>query len=168
MKATIEKQEVLDQPRHAAMVRVTHWIYTFTFLALLISGVAILMAHPHLYWGETGAFGTPALIDLPIPLNTDQSGWGRSLHFLAAWIGLLIVRVLDGSFPQPHDTDVQCFAAIGVPCGRLCAVSADDRNRAGYVAGRHGRAARNGWSLRRTSISANHPFCRDGFSTSIP
>ncbi len=89
MKATIEKQEVLDRPRHAAVVRVTHWIHTFTFLALLVSGVAILMAHPHLYWGETGAFGTPALIDLPIPLNTDQSGWGRSLHFLAAWIGVL-------------------------------------------------------------------------------
>jgi thiosulfate reductase cytochrome b subunit len=89
MEAAIQKQDALDQPRHATLVRVTHWINTFSFLALLISGAAILMAHPHLYWGETGAFGSPALIDLPVPLNTDQSGWGRSLHFLAAWIGVL-------------------------------------------------------------------------------
>ena len=80
---------IQNQPRHATLVRVTHWITTFSFVALLVSGVAILMAHPRLYWGETGAFGTPALIELPIPLNTDQSGWGRSLHFLAAWIIVL-------------------------------------------------------------------------------
>jgi thiosulfate reductase cytochrome b subunit len=84
--------------RHATPVRVTHWINTFSFLALLVSGAAILMAHPRLYWGETGAFGTPPLMDLPIPLNTDQSGWGRSLHFLAAWIAVLngMVYVLFG------------------------------------------------------------------------
>jgi thiosulfate reductase cytochrome b subunit len=76
-------------PRHSSLVRITPWINTFSFLALLISGAAILMAHPRLYWGETGAFGSPALIDLPVPLNTDQSGWGRSLHFLAAWIAVL-------------------------------------------------------------------------------
>src|SRR5262249_1846760 len=51
--------------------------------------VAILLAHPRLYWGETGAFGSPALIELPLPLNLDQSGWGRSLHFLAAWLCVL-------------------------------------------------------------------------------
>jgi len=98
MKATIEKQNVPDPPPHAAVVRLTHWINTFSFLALLVSGIAILMAHPHLYWGETGAFGTPALIDLPIPLNTDESGWGRSLHFLAAWIVVLngMVYVVSG------------------------------------------------------------------------
>jgi thiosulfate reductase cytochrome b subunit len=71
---------------HSAAVRITHWIHTFAFLALLLSGAAILMAHPRLYWGEVGNFETPALIDLPIPLNLDQSGWGRSLHFLAAWV----------------------------------------------------------------------------------
>jgi thiosulfate reductase cytochrome b subunit len=72
--------------RHTGIVRVTHWINTLAFLALVVSGTAILLAHPRLYWGETGAFGSPALIDLPLPLNLDQSGWGRSLHFLSAWI----------------------------------------------------------------------------------
>lgn len=57
-------------------------------LALIVSGIAILFAHPRLYWGETGAVGTPALIDLPIPFKLGHSGWGRYLHFLAAWVCL--------------------------------------------------------------------------------
>jgi thiosulfate reductase cytochrome b subunit len=57
-----------------------------SFVALAVSGVAILLAHPRLYWGETGALGAPSLVDLPLPmLLTGQSGWGRYLHFLAAW-----------------------------------------------------------------------------------
>ena len=73
--------------RHSAWVRATHWINTLSFFALVVSGVAILLAHPRLYWGETGAVGGPSLIDLPLPfVLTGQSGWGRSLHFLAAWV----------------------------------------------------------------------------------
>ena len=76
--------------RHSALVRVTHWVNTASFAALLVSGVAILLAHPRLYWGETGAFGAPSLVDLPLPLLlTGQSGWGRSLHFLTAWVCVL-------------------------------------------------------------------------------
>jgi len=72
--------------RHSFLVRVTHWINVVVFLALTVSGGAVLLAHPRLYWGETGAFGSPALLELPLPLNLDQSGWGRSLHFLSAWL----------------------------------------------------------------------------------
>jgi thiosulfate reductase cytochrome b subunit len=72
--------------RHSAFVRITHWIHFATFAALAVSGFAILLAHPRLYWGETGGDGGPALLELPLPLNLDQSGWGRGLHFLAAWI----------------------------------------------------------------------------------
>ena len=71
------------------------------------------MAHPRLYWGEVGNSLTPALFELPISRNHqhggwvaraaffeapgspvsanrtydifNQNGWGRSLHFLAAW-----------------------------------------------------------------------------------
>ena len=76
--------------RHSALVRVTHWITAVSFIALLWSGVAILLAHPRLYWGETGALGTPSLIDLPLPfVLTGQSGWGRYLHFLSAWVLVL-------------------------------------------------------------------------------
>ncbi len=84
--------------RHSLLVRMTHWINTLAFLSLTVSGAAILMAHPRLYWGETGAFGRPALLELPIPFNLDQSGWGRSLHFLSAWICVLngLIYVLSG------------------------------------------------------------------------
>ena len=83
--------------RHGLVVRVTHWINAIGTLALIVSGVAILFAHPRLYWGETGAVGGPSLIDLPIPFVFGHSGWGRYLHFLAAWIcvaaGVLYVTV---------------------------------------------------------------------------
>jgi thiosulfate reductase cytochrome b subunit len=77
-----------DTPRHSALVRVTHWASALTFIVLVLSGVAILLAHPRLYWGETGAVGGPSLIDLPLPfvLDVPIRGPGRYLHFLAAWV----------------------------------------------------------------------------------
>jgi thiosulfate reductase cytochrome b subunit len=82
---------VLRHLRHSALVRVTHWTTAASFVALLVSGIAILLAHPRLYWGETGAVGTPSLLDLPLPfLLTGQSGWGRYLHFLSAWVCVLV------------------------------------------------------------------------------
>jgi thiosulfate reductase cytochrome b subunit len=85
----IRDSEGLDSPRHSAIVRVTHWITALSFVGLLVSGIAILIAHPRLYWGETGAVGTPSLIDLPIPFMIGHSGWGRYLHFLSAWVSVL-------------------------------------------------------------------------------
>jgi thiosulfate reductase cytochrome b subunit len=79
--------EIRGHPRHSTLVRITHWLSAFSFLGLLVSGVAILLAHPRLYWGETGAVGAPSLIDLPLPFVLEgQSGWGRSLHFLLSWV----------------------------------------------------------------------------------
>ena len=72
--------------RHGLVVRITHWLNALGTIALIVSGIAILFAHPRLYWGETGAVGGPSLIDLPIPFVFGHSGWGRYLHFLAAWI----------------------------------------------------------------------------------
>jgi thiosulfate reductase cytochrome b subunit len=80
--------------RHSGVVRITHWINTLSFFGLLVSGFAILLAHPRFYWGETGALGTPSLFDLPLPfMKGGPSGWGRNLHFLSAW-----VCVINGSF----------------------------------------------------------------------
>ena len=84
--------------RHSLVVRYTHWITTLCFLALLISGVEIVISHPRFYWGEDGNALMPALFQIPIPasrshVNTgynfvlpDQNGWSRSLHFQTAWI----------------------------------------------------------------------------------
>ncbi len=82
----IRSSDSLDSSRHSAVVRITHWITAASFFALLVSGIAILIAHPRLYWGDTGGVGTPSLIDLPIPFMIGHSGWGRYLHFLSAWI----------------------------------------------------------------------------------
>jgi thiosulfate reductase cytochrome b subunit len=75
--------------RHTILVRATHWINFASFLALAVSGFAILLAHPRFYWGETGYFDTPAAFEPHLPVNLDQTGWGRSLHFLAAWIAVI-------------------------------------------------------------------------------
>jgi len=75
--------------RHTILVRATHWINFASFLALAVSGFAILLAHPRFYWGEPGYFDTPAAFELHLPVNLDQTGWGRSLHFLAAWIAVI-------------------------------------------------------------------------------
>ncbi|HSR08324.1 MAG TPA: hypothetical protein VLM42_14315, partial [Bryobacteraceae bacterium] len=77
--------------RHSALVRVTHWITTLCFLALLVSGVEILISHPRFYWGETGNINTTPLFQIPIPSSRalvptgygyvlpDQNGWSRYL-----------------------------------------------------------------------------------------
>jgi len=99
----IQESGVLDSPPHPVAVRITHWIVTLGFFGLLVSGIAILLAHPRLYWGETGAVGTRSLLDLPMPfVLVGQSGWGRSLHFLSAWVCVLsgVVYILSGLFTE--------------------------------------------------------------------
>jgi len=100
--------------RHSLWVRLTHWVGTVAFLLLVITGFEILMVHPRLYWGEVGNDLTPAFLELPVSRNYkhegyekrtafftnkespvsavrtydifNENGWGRSLHFLSAWI----------------------------------------------------------------------------------
>jgi thiosulfate reductase cytochrome b subunit len=127
---------------HKRWVKLSHWIVTLSFLTLVFTGSVILMAHPRLYWGEVGNDLTPALIELPISRNHqhggwekrvaffedeaspvsasrtfdifNKNGWGRSLHFLAAWclvtIGMvyLLAGVFTGHFrrhilPRPAE-----------------------------------------------------------------
>jgi len=84
----MQSEVARESPRHSALVRVTHWITTLSFLVLVLSGISILLAHPRLYWGESGGVGGPSLIDLPLPfvLEVPLRGPGRYLHFLAAWL----------------------------------------------------------------------------------
>jgi thiosulfate reductase cytochrome b subunit len=122
-----------DAPRHAALVRVTHWLTTVCFLALLVSGLEIVVSHPRFYWGESGNVLTPALFSFPIPSSRatvptgygyvlpDQNGWSRYLHFEAAWVLVLtgalyvIWGALSGHFrkdllPDAGDRSVQAFS----------------------------------------------------------
>ena len=87
--------------RHSALVRVTHWIATLAFLALLVTGIEILISHPRFYWGEAGNVNTAPLFKIPIPASRatvptgygyvlpDQNGWSRYLHFQSAWVVVL-------------------------------------------------------------------------------
>lgn len=84
--------------RHAGFVRVTHWLTVFCFLALLISGIEIVISHPRFYWGEIGNVNVKPLFTLHIPSSRDtvptgfgyvmpdQNGWSRALHFQTAWL----------------------------------------------------------------------------------
>jgi thiosulfate reductase cytochrome b subunit len=113
---------------HTRWVRLSHWIVTVSFTTLAFTGFVILMAHPRLYWGEVGNDLTPPLIELPISRNHrhggwensepifqdagsavsanrtfdifNENGWGRSLHFLAAWFFVLTgaIYLLTGVF----------------------------------------------------------------------
>jgi thiosulfate reductase cytochrome b subunit len=100
--------------QHSTWVKVTHWIGTISFIFLLITGIEMIMVHPRFYWGNVGNDLTPALFELPVSHNYqhggwersqpffnnpsspvsasrtydifNQNGWGRSLHFLSAWV----------------------------------------------------------------------------------
>lgn len=132
MTELLEQSLYTETTRHAPWVRVCHWIVTVSAFTLAFSGVVILMAHPRLYWGEVGNELTPALIELPISRNHrhggwdnhvpfvqgaaspvsairtydifNQNGWGRSLHFLAAWLFVvpgavyLVAGIVSGHF----------------------------------------------------------------------
>lgn len=84
--------------RHPGFVRVTHWLTTLAFFALLVSGIEVLLSHPRFYWGETGNVGETPLFSIPVPSSRstvptgygyvlpDQNGWSRYLHFQSAWL----------------------------------------------------------------------------------
>jgi len=82
------QSEIAHRP--PLLVRLTHWTFTLSFFGLVVSGFAIILAHPHFYWGETGNILTPPLFSLPLPtMLGGPSGWGRSLHFQSAWLAVL-------------------------------------------------------------------------------
>jgi thiosulfate reductase cytochrome b subunit len=139
--------------RHSAVVRVTHWITTLCFLALLVSGVEILISHPRFYWGETGNVLTPPLFKIPIPASRatvptgygyvlpDQNGWSRYLHFQAAWFAVLtgflyfIYGFLTGHFRQnllPARADLSWQALSTVIAKHLRFRSASEEDAESY------------------------------------
>lgn len=122
-------------PRHTLLVRVTHWITVISFIALLVTGIEILISHPRFYWGEVGNSGTPPLFKIPIPSSRstvptgygyvlpDQNGWSRYLHFEAAWAMVLtgLIYLVSGLwtrhfrknlFPSPAQRTWGAFRSV--------------------------------------------------------
>jgi thiosulfate reductase cytochrome b subunit len=132
--------------RHSTVVRLTHWITTVCFIALLVTGIEIVIAHPRFYWGEYGNALTPPLFKLPIPSSRasvptgygyvlpDQNGWSRYLHFEAAWLLVftgslyLIFGLLVGHFRRnfiPSRADLSRRTLSTVIAGHLRLKPAD-------------------------------------------
>src|SRR4029077_2065269 len=110
---------------HGAVVRIAHWTVTLCALALLVSGVEILISHPRFYWGENGTSLTTPLFSFPIPSSRgtvptgygyvlpDQDGWSRYLHFEAAWALVLVgaLYVIHGLFSGHFANDLSPLGA---------------------------------------------------------
>jgi thiosulfate reductase cytochrome b subunit len=142
-------------PRHSGIVRVTHWLTVIAFLALLVTGVEVLISHPRFYWGETGNVNTQPLFRIPIPSSRgtvptgygyvlpDQNGWSRYLHFEAAWLlvltGLLYLAygVVSGHFRRdllPARRDLSWKALSGVIARHLTLKRPPDSEARSYNA----------------------------------
>jgi thiosulfate reductase cytochrome b subunit len=123
-----------SRTRHSATVRVTHWLTTVAFLALLLTGGEIVLSHPRFYWGETGNVNMRPWLNLHLPSSRDtvptgygyvlpdQNGWSRYLHFEAAWLAVgtgffyLLYGWFSGHFrrnllPAPSDLSLKALAA---------------------------------------------------------
>ncbi len=78
--------------RHRLPTRVWHWVNALAIFIMLMSGLMISNAHPHLYWGEYGAN-----LDRPWWSPPHFPGWitipshyslaeGRHWHLFFAWV----------------------------------------------------------------------------------
>src|SRR3954467_13270335 len=90
--------------RHRASTRLWHWLNALTVFVMLMSGLMIFNAHPHLYWGQYGAnFDHPWLSfhGRPIPgwatiPSTYNLAAARRWHLAFAWLlslGLILFLV---------------------------------------------------------------------------
>jgi thiosulfate reductase cytochrome b subunit len=152
---------------HRRWVRVCHWLSAAAFITLAVSGFLILMVHPRLYLGHAGNDLMPALLTLPISNNHrpdelhsrvvftnvpgapvtaernfhlfNQNGWARSLHFLAAWILVVVgATYVAAGFVSGH------IPSALIPRGRELAPRAllqDLKNHLRPVAGAIGAGA---------------------------
>jgi Ni/Fe-hydrogenase b-type cytochrome subunit len=103
---TIEPEAPAPSPppriayRHRLPTRLWHWLNALTVFVMLMSGLMIFNAHPHLYWGQYGAnFDHPWLTfsGRPIPgwatiPSTYNLAAARRWHLAFAW--LLVVPLV--------------------------------------------------------------------------
>jgi thiosulfate reductase cytochrome b subunit len=89
--------------RHRISTRVWHWVNAVAIIIMLMSGMMISNAHPHLYWGHYGANLDASWFDPPrfpgwltIP-STYNLALARHWHLFFAWVfafGFLIYLIV--------------------------------------------------------------------------
>jgi thiosulfate reductase cytochrome b subunit len=80
--------------RHSVPTRALHWINALSVFLLLMSGLQIFNADPHLYWGQFGASPDRPLLSIGahgFPQWATLPSWqdlatGRRWHFFFAWL----------------------------------------------------------------------------------
>ncbi len=97
--------ESKNQIKHSLSIRLWHWVNATVMIVMIMSGLMILNAHPHLYWGQEGYAPVAAWISVPefpgwmtIP-STYSLALGRRVHLAFAWafaFGLLFYFVRAG------------------------------------------------------------------------
>lgn len=146
-----ETQEVKPPPlplgqmsyRHRLPTRLWHWVNALTIFVMLMSGLMIFNAHPHLYWGQYGAnFDHPWLTfhNRPFPgwatiPSTYNLAAARRWHLAFAWVltlGLILFLVASlinrhavrDLAPRPDEVrpshiwhDIQQHARLRFPTG---------------------------------------------------
>ena len=97
--------------RHRLPTRLWHWLTALTVFVMLMSGLMIFNAHPHLYWGKYGAnFDHPWLTfhSRPFPgwstiPSTYNLAAARRWHLAFAWLLVVpLVLFLVTSFINRH------------------------------------------------------------------
>ncbi len=96
--------------KHALATRIWHWLNVVIIFVMIGSGLGILNAHPHLYWGTHGAQPDIAWLHLPhwpgwmtIPGNYNLALSRRWHLFFALLLGFnlllfMIVSLINGHF----------------------------------------------------------------------
>jgi thiosulfate reductase cytochrome b subunit len=83
--------------RHSVATRIFHWINALSVFLVLMSGLQIFNADPHLYWGQYGAGPDRTLLSIGahgFPHWATLPSWqalavGRRWHFFFAWLLVL-------------------------------------------------------------------------------
>lgn len=88
--------------RHRLTTRIWHWVSAITIFIMIGSGLTILNAHPHLYWGEYGANAdhpwlntphAPTWLTIPAGYNLALARRWHLLFALVLGFGLLFFMV---------------------------------------------------------------------------
>jgi thiosulfate reductase cytochrome b subunit len=78
--------------RHRISTRIWHWVNALAVFIMLMTGMMISNAHPHLYWGPYGANLDTPWLDVPMfpAWLTIPSGYNLALarhwHLFTAWV----------------------------------------------------------------------------------